>query len=389
MNLTNLFAGNTLPLNIVVAQHEHDMHEHGHPQPVMEDVHHPEGDHSHYEHLNSSDRNLMWGMQVFTMFWVFALGSCIGSFLNVVIYRLPRGMNLNHPKSHCPQCSHLILARDNLPIIGWLILRGRCRNCQAPISSRYPIIETTVGVIFLGLLFGELLRGNANLPHRVAALTFGNPIATILWELHWDSIIIYLVHCILFTSMLAIAMIAKDGLLTPRSLIRNTLIMTALLAVFCAYIYPIHLFDPFTTHIPSAWGFQLDYNAANEARYQHHPLNLARPVMILGSLNWLAGVVMGLICSQLVKLIWNSKLNLPELTGINWILIIAGSFMGWQTVLVATLIYMLLLVLWSGSRNDSTSEPRNFNAGLLLLTELYVIVLLWKPLWNLVTLPLA
>src|SRR5687767_448868 len=73
--------------------------------------------------------------------WLLFIGGAIGSFLNVVIYRVPFGLTIVHPGSRCPRCKNPILARDNLPVIGWLILRGRCRACRAAISSRYPIVE--------------------------------------------------------------------------------------------------------------------------------------------------------------------------------------------------------------------------------------------------------
>ncbi|MBD8058756.1 prepilin peptidase [Cellulomonas sp. JH27-2] len=72
----------------------------------------------------------------------------IGSFLNVVIWRVPRGESIVSPPSACPRCGHEIRPRDNLPVIGWLILRGRCRDCGNPISPRYPLVELATGVLF-------------------------------------------------------------------------------------------------------------------------------------------------------------------------------------------------------------------------------------------------
>ncbi|MFD2839647.1 prepilin peptidase [Populibacterium corticicola] len=75
-------------------------------------------------------------------------GLAIGSFLNVVIWRLPRGENLNHPPSACPKCGNRIKPYDNIPVLSWLILRGKCRNCKDPISARYPVVETLTGLVF-------------------------------------------------------------------------------------------------------------------------------------------------------------------------------------------------------------------------------------------------
>ena len=82
--------------------------------------------------------------------FVFVLGSCVGSFLNVVIYRLPRNMRLLTPPSCCTSCNHkLRFFRENLPIIGWFAIKGRCRYCKAPVSFEYPFIELLTGLLFL------------------------------------------------------------------------------------------------------------------------------------------------------------------------------------------------------------------------------------------------
>lgn len=70
-----------------------------------------------------------------------ALGAAVGSFLNVVAYRLPRGLSLVRPGSRCPSCETAIRPYDNVPVLSWLALRGRCRSCRAPISPRYPVVE--------------------------------------------------------------------------------------------------------------------------------------------------------------------------------------------------------------------------------------------------------
>jgi leader peptidase (prepilin peptidase)/N-methyltransferase len=80
--------------------------------------------------------------------FLFAFGACVGSFLNVVAYRLPEGLSVIHPPSRCPTCGGRLAWRDNLPILGWLILRGRCRHCREPISPQYPIVEAFTASLF-------------------------------------------------------------------------------------------------------------------------------------------------------------------------------------------------------------------------------------------------
>jgi leader peptidase (prepilin peptidase)/N-methyltransferase len=75
-------------------------------------------------------------------------GLAIGSFLNVVVWRVPRGESVAHPPSACPKCGHAIRSRDNVPVVSWLVLRGRCRDCGNPISARYPLVEAGTGVLF-------------------------------------------------------------------------------------------------------------------------------------------------------------------------------------------------------------------------------------------------
>jgi len=80
---------------------------------------------------------------------VFALGASFGSFLNVVVYRLPANLSILWPPSRCPQCLHKLGKQENIPVLGWLWLKGRCRHCRSPISVRYPIVEAITGVLFL------------------------------------------------------------------------------------------------------------------------------------------------------------------------------------------------------------------------------------------------
>ncbi len=79
---------------------------------------------------------------------VASLGAIIGRFLNVVIHRVPREESIAFPASHCPSCGTAIRPYDNIPVVSWAVLRGRCRSCRAPISARYPAVELLTGVLF-------------------------------------------------------------------------------------------------------------------------------------------------------------------------------------------------------------------------------------------------
>ncbi|OKH19211.1 prepilin peptidase [[Limnothrix rosea] IAM M-220] len=93
------------------------------------------------------------------LFWAiaasffFIVGSCFGSFLNVVVYRLPEGLSLIYPPSRCPKCGHGLGARENIPVFGWITLLGKCRWCKTSISVRYPLVEAFVGLLFVAVFF--------------------------------------------------------------------------------------------------------------------------------------------------------------------------------------------------------------------------------------------
>ena len=123
-----------------------------------------------------------WG---FFLFWAFLFGGCMGSFLNVCVLRIPRGESLLDRPSHCPVCDHPIRWYDNLPILGYLNLRGRCRDCGTRISPRYLLME-----LFCALLFAAILlkAGWSAQPPAVLALYYpmaSLAVTTFLIDLRW------------------------------------------------------------------------------------------------------------------------------------------------------------------------------------------------------------
>ena len=107
--------------------------------------------------------------QIMVGVWLFAMGAVIGSFLNVCIYRLPEGGSLWRPGSHCPQCKHPIRWYDNVPILSYLLLRGRCRDCGARISPQYLIVEALTGALFT-LLVASFISRAEPLPRTVTCV---------------------------------------------------------------------------------------------------------------------------------------------------------------------------------------------------------------------------
>jgi prepilin signal peptidase PulO-like enzyme (type II secretory pathway) len=116
-----------------------------------------------------------WPAALLLLVWLAFLGGCLGSFLNVLVYRWPRGMSVVWPGSRCPACRQSIRWYDNLPVLGWLRLRGRCRDCRAPISPRYPLVEAAAALALVGLGAHNLLSAPSpptrlcETAHRVAS----------------------------------------------------------------------------------------------------------------------------------------------------------------------------------------------------------------------------
>lgn len=110
------------------------------------------------------------------------LGLSLGSFANVIIYRLPRGESIAHPPSRCPKCGRPIKPWENIPVLSWLLLRGKCAGCKQPISIRYPLVELAAGILALGAvaIFGVTYAGFAY------AVLFIALLALVLIDLqHW------------------------------------------------------------------------------------------------------------------------------------------------------------------------------------------------------------
>jgi leader peptidase (prepilin peptidase) / N-methyltransferase len=132
------------------------------------------------------------------------LGLAVGSFLNVVIYRVPRKESVVRPRSACPKCGTPIKERDNIPVVSWMLLRGRCRQCRATISARYPIVESFTAVLFV-----------------LAAIRFGRN-----WALP--------AYLVLLAALLALACTDLELYLLPKRIIYPALAMVSALLLLAA-----------------------------------------------------------------------------------------------------------------------------------------------------------
>jgi len=158
-----------------------------------------------------------WAETILLAF-AFAFGSGIGSFLNVVVHRVPQGQSVVFGGSHCPSCGAAIRSRDNVPVFGWLLLRGRCRDCRARISSRYPVVEALAGLIVTAVVAVEVLGSTASGRRGIDGLLFGESRETL-------AVCVY--HCWLALSVFGWTLFAWDGLDIPPRWLWPTVVAAA------------------------------------------------------------------------------------------------------------------------------------------------------------------
>jgi leader peptidase (prepilin peptidase)/N-methyltransferase len=247
--------------------------------------------------------------------WLFALGACVGSFLNVVVYRLPQGMDLAHPGSHCPNCGHAIRARDNLPLLGWLLLGGRCRDCRARISPRYYYVELFCALLFVlvaifeGIIATDGLRLGVRLSYPSISPFQPFPF--------WTA---YAAHVVLLVTLLAAALIQGDGFAVPVKLF----FPATLLGLAGPLVWPE------IRPLPAWPGLSL-------ATWQAG--------IVDGAAGLAAGLAIGAVVGSLEKLVAPAR-RWPDFAPVaTWCAV--GSILGWQPTLV---LAPLVLLLVAGAR---------------------------------------
>ncbi|MHC4880524.1 MAG: prepilin peptidase [Planctomycetota bacterium] len=230
-------------------------------------------------------------MESVTFLWFLTLGSVVGSFLNVVIYRLPQGRRLRG-NSHCPHCNERIQWRDNLPIVGWLRLLGRCRSCRVRIPVRYPAVEALVGALFVVLLAVELLSGGKNLPVRPPNQYAG--VVWIIWYTKWDLLGIYLFHCCLGCVLIAAALMQWDGHPLPGRLKWFALGTGLVAPVFWLHLHPVSFHEPRLDWLTRDWRWRVSFDDPITGWPQYFGVGLD------GLLDSVAGLAAGLVAGWLV-----------------------------------------------------------------------------------------
>ncbi len=171
-------------------------------------------------------------LRVFLAVWLFAVGGCVGSFLNVVVLRIPAGIGIARSGSRCPVCLHPIRWYDNIPIFSWLALRGRCRDCGTSISSRYPLVELLVAVVFLVVGLREGLTSGQNLP-----LLPDQPSYFMLTTFHTWSV--YTFHVLTIVTLIGAALTELDCHAVAHRVLVPALLINLTCPVRLPWLHPV------------------------------------------------------------------------------------------------------------------------------------------------------
>ena len=270
--------------------------------------------------------------------WFFMFGSSIGSFLNVVIYRSPRGLSLLG-SSRCPFCRSKIRSYHNIPVFAWIALRGRCRDCRLPISSRYPLIEFATGLIFVVLAIFELFLAGENLPADYGDLRLN--ITWLMLRVPLDLVAVFLYHATMLSILLSWAMIKFDGHVIPRFYIILALAVGLAVPGVNASVQPVSWMSTVPTWIAAhGWLDRLD----------------------TGIVGLAVGLVTGLAFSSIRVVNKRSPIERPGHARDAMAMFgIIGLYLGWQAVLSIVGIVACVRLL-SALGTAAKPDPGKFGA---------------------------
>lgn len=301
--------------------------------------------------------------------WIFTFWSLIGSFLNVVVHRLPLGQSVVHGGSRCPRCSSPIRWHDNLPVIGWLNLDGHCRSCGLPIAARYPIVESICAGLATAVYFRELLSGGANLPGRPPDFVHGGTLQ-LFPSPGLELVGLYLYHCGLLCVLLAWALITWDGRRVPGRSVATMLAVAAVLPLLFPLLHPLDLH-----------GMELA-PAADGGITMGIRLVQGLGVSLAGGV---AGLLGGAALERLLRHLLcgdaagraGQPLRRPAALGIG--LALVGVVLGWQGML-GTLIILLCICLAQIFAWSALGRWPVVSAELLLVPATFLELCFWRQL---------
>ena len=315
--------------------------------------------------LKSSTRILLRTCEFLFVGWFFYLGASIGSFLNVVAGRMPEGRTIVFGGSKCPYCNTRLSFLDNTPVLGWLLLQGKCRTCRLPIAPRYLIIEVVIGAIFVWIGLWELVSSGSNLPHWDSSGRSG--LTSLVLFTQWQLIAAALSHAGLFAVLIMLG-VANEG--------RKPFPILPFLVMAAAVASP-KIFNP-----------SLDFVSWTEP-FQRSPISKLGPIanpLVSILLGGLSGLGLGWISSFWIAESANSIVERHWIVKRHWILqcFLIGSVLGWQSVvtivLCSLIVYGMIRALWS-SRSVSIQSVQSVEAFVPSMC-LIGICLLHHSLWR-------
>lgn len=272
------------------------------------------------------------------LFWlsaVFCLGACVGSFLNVVVARLPLEKSLIWPGSRCGSCYQPIRSFANLPILGYLLLRGRCGTCGSRFSSRYMWVELATALGFVGIYCFDIRWNMADLEF-VRTAQFEIAFGWVPWRL-W---VLFGQHAVLLSLLIAASLCDLDGRVIPLPLTISGTLLGLLLSTLFPWPWPnlaAPPADPFW-FLPEANG-HIPRGITNWPFWGPLPDGLSPGSWQLGLLTGLAGAVAGNVMMRTVKFVFEQGMGREALgLGDADLMMMAGAFLGWQLVVVGFFI---------------------------------------------------
>ncbi len=283
---------------------------------------------------------------VFWCLWVFALGLIVGSFLNVAIARLPYGKSVLWPGSRCGTCYRSLKLRDNLPVLGYLLLRGRCRFCRAPFSARYLWVELATGLLFVALFLVDVFSHATGGPgwvrpwHPQPGVGFPYVGGPPLPPLHL--VAVFLAHAVLASCLLAAAVIDANFKIIPPVIPYLGTAVGLAVSVLVPWPNPAAApvlnpeFKPGTTwFIPEAVVGPIPHGVMPWPVVGPPPDWAPAGSWRLGLLSSLAGAAAGTGLVRGVKFLFEKGMGRDALgLGDADLLMMCGAFLGWQVVVI-------------------------------------------------------
>ncbi len=280
--------------------------------------------------------------------FVFLIGTALGSFLNVCVARLPYERSIIWPGSHCFSCFQPVRWYDNIPLLSYLLLRGRCRTCGARFSIRYFLVELFTGLVFLGIYYLDVVLNVTDIPFLnrqpvKAAIALGLP--------PWQAWGVFAHRAILISFLIVTSLCDFADMEIPLSVTLTGTIIGLMLSMLFPWPFP----DAHAAPPPNPGGFLLNPPPPQQGLYpwpvwQPLPSWLPEGSWQLGLVTGLAGALAGMIVLRAVRFLFTLGRGIEGLgVGDADLMMMAGSFVGWQPVVmsffIATFPALLLGVL--------------------------------------------